>query len=438
MTKLAICGGKAVVKKSKKWAKWPISDAADAKLVAKITTSNRWSFDGPVEWEFAEKFTAYQGAKYGMCVANGTIGIQIALEALGIGAYDEVIVPAMTWQATAAACVDVNAIPVLVDIEPDTWNLDLDAVEKAITPKTRAVIVVHLYGSMTDMTRLQKICKKHNLFLIEDCAHQHGSFWKGQGVGSLGDISSWSFQESKVLSSGEGGFNMCKTRELFYKLYSLRNCGRPYPADPAVFGLTKPANMQQYSLQSGNYRLTEWQAAILLGGLKRLDAQVKQRDINAIYLNSLLAGIPGILPMYRRPEITQQSYFNFAFRLDTKELKVDNKQFSVALNAELGLVDAFEPPYEPINNCGLFRPQTKARHNLSKAYWKAIDITKYKLPVATEAHEKSGVTIHHQLLMNSRSDMEMVASAVKKIVDNIDQLRAVKPGQLKKYQALSH
>jgi L-glutamine:2-deoxy-scyllo-inosose/3-amino-2,3-dideoxy-scyllo-inosose aminotransferase len=438
MAKLAISGGRAVAKKTQKWASWPVSDAADAKLVAKITASNRWSFDGPYEWEFAEKFTAYQSAKFGMCIANGTVGIQLALEALGIGAYDEVIVPAMTWQATAAACVDVNAIPVLVDVEPDTWNLDLDAVEKAITKKTRAVIVVHLYGSMTDLTRLQKLCKKHKLFLIEDCAHQHGSFWKGQGVGSFGDISSWSFQESKVLSSGEGGFAMCRTRELFYKLYSLRNCGRPYPADPPVFGLNKPADMQKYSLQSGNYRLTEWQAALLLGGLKRLDGQVKQRDINAMYLNSLLEGIPGVLPMRRRAEVTQQSYFNFAFRLDTKELKVDNKQFSVALNAELGLQDAFEPPYEPLNNCGLFRPRTKERHNLTAAYWKAIDISKYKLPVATEAHENSGVTIHHQMLMNSRSDMEMVASAIKKIVDNIEELRAVKPGQLKKYQALSH
>ena len=146
MTKLAISGGKAVCGKNRKWANWPISTEEDAKLVAKITRTNRWSYDGPVEWEFAQKFTAYQGAKYGLCCANGTVGIQLALEALGIGAYDEVIVPVMTWQATAAACVDVNAVPVLVDIEPDTWNMNLDAVEAAITPRTRAIIVVHLYG----------------------------------------------------------------------------------------------------------------------------------------------------------------------------------------------------------------------------------------------------------------------------------------------------
>jgi L-glutamine:2-deoxy-scyllo-inosose/3-amino-2,3-dideoxy-scyllo-inosose aminotransferase len=429
-------GGKPIAGKTKKWAKWPISEESDAKLVSKITLSNRWSFDGPVEWDFAEKFTKYQGAKFGACCANGTVGIQIALEALGIGAYDEVIVPGMTWQATAAACVDVNAIPVLVDVEPDTYNLDLDKVEAAITPKTKAIIVVHLYGCVTDLDRLQRICKKNNLFLIEDCAHQHGTFWKGKGVGSFGDVSSWSFQESKVLSSGEGGFNMCKTKELFYRIYSLRNCGRPYPAEPPVFGLKKAAPMET-ALQSGNYRLTEWQAALLLGGLSRLDKQVKDRDANAIYLNSLLAQIPGIQVMRRRPQVTQQSYFNFTFRIDAKELGVDNTQFSQALNEEFGVPELFEPPYEPLNGCGLYKPTTKVRHKLGAAYWKAVNPKRFRLPVCEEANKQSGVCGHHQILMNSKADMEIFAAAVKKIVDNIGELRQYKSGEAKKYQGLA-
>jgi len=437
MAKLALNGGKAIRAKSRAgdWATWPVSDGADAKLVAEITKSNRWSYDGPREWEFAEKFTAYQTAKYGMCCANGTVGIQLALEALGIGAYDEVIVPGMTWQATAAACVDVNAIPILADVEPDTWNLDLDHVESLITRKTRAVIVVHLYGCVPDIARLVRLCKKHKLFLIEDCAHQHGTFWKGKGVGSFGDVSSFSFQESKVMSSGEGGFNMCKTKELFYRLYSLRNCGRPYEASPAVFGLKKAVEVST-ALQSGNYRITEWQAALLLGGLRRLDAQVKGRDANAIYLNSQLAEIPGILPMRRRKEVTQQSYFNFSFRIDPKELEVTNAQFGAALNAELGLGSAFQAPYEPLNRCGLYKPQTKERHKLDKEYWKAIDPKRHKLPVCVEAHTKSGITIHHRLLMNSKKDMDTVAAAVRKVVDNIGELRPAKTGTLRKYSAL--
>ncbi len=436
MSKLAIFGGKSVRSKNQKLATWPISEKKDAELVKKITLSNRWSFDGKYEWEFAEAFTKYQGANYGLCCANGTVGIQLALEALGIGAYDEVIVPGMTWQATAAACLDVNAIPVLTDIEPDSWNLDLDALEANITPKTKAVIVVHLYGSMTDLDRLQKICKKHKLFLIEDCAHQHGSFWKGKGVGSLGDVSSWSFQESKVLSCGEGGFNMCKSKDIFYKIYSLRNCGRPYPASPAVFGLKKPVGMET-TLQSGNFRLTEWQSAILLGGLSRLDKQVKFRDANAIYLNSLLSQIPGIKPMIRRPQVTQQSYFNFAFRIDPEELKVTNAQFCKALNAELSLDDAFEPPYEPLNACGLYKPLTKKRYHISDDYWKAIDPKRYDLPVCTEAHTRSGIVVHHVMLMNPRSVMNQVAEAVKKVVDNISEVRKIKAHGGRKYRPLA-
>jgi len=291
---------------------------------------------------------------------------------------------------------------------------------------------------MTDMDRLQKICRKHKLFLIEDCAHQHGSFWKGKGVGSLGDVSSWSFQESKVLSSGEGGFNMCKTKDQFYRLYSLRNCGRPYAADPPVFGLNKPANMAATTLQSGNYRLTEWQAALLLGGLKRLDRQVKLRDANAIKLNGLLGEIPGILPMRRRPEITQQSYFNFAFRLDTRALGINNRQFCIALNAELSLPEVFEPPYEPLNNCGLYKPLTKTRHHLNNAYQKAITPGRFQTPAGTDAHESCGVVAHHQILLNTDKDIELLSAAVKKIIDNIGELRSIKPGALKKYQALSH
>ena len=436
MAKLAICGGKPLCGRNKKWAKWPISDEKDVQLVAKITRSNRWSFDGPVEWRFAEAFTKYQTAKYGLCCANGTVGLSIALEALNIGAYDEVIVPGITWQATASCCLDVNAVPVLTDVEPDSWCLDLAAVEANITPRTRAVIVVHLYGSTCDIDGLVKLCKKHKLALIEDCAHQHGTFWRGQGVGSFGDVSSWSFQESKVLSCGEGGFNMCQTKRMFERIYSLRNCGRPYEAEPPVFGMTKAAPGSS-ALHSGNYRIGEFQAAMLLGGLRRLDAQVKLRDKNAQYLNAQLAEIPGVLPMRRRREVSQQSYFNFAFRLDMQALKVTNRQFCAALNAELHTGDAFEPPYDPLSHCSLFKPRTKRRHRLGNEYWKAVDPRRYKIPVCREATDRSGVVVHHVLLMHTTRDMDEVAAAVKKLVDNIDEVRKLDTGNQKKHQALS-
>ena len=414
MAKLAINGGKPVRAKSATWPHWPTHDEADIDRVAKVTRSNRWSFDGPVEWEFAEKFAKYHGAKYGLCCANGTVAIQLALEALDIGAYDEVLVPGMTWQATAAACIDVNAVPILIDVEPDTWCIDLDKAEAAITKKTKALIIVHLYGCMTDITRARKLCKKHGLYLIEDCAHQHGSFWKGRGVGTFGDVGCFSFQESKTLSCGEGGFNMCGTKTLFERIYSLRNCGRGWQD-----------NMKN-TIQSGNYRVTEWQAALLLGGLGRLDEQVKVRDENAQYVNGLLAQIPGVLPMRRRSEITQQNYYNFTFRLDLPKLKgITNREFGPAFNAELRLpLDVLEPPYEPLNNCELYKPHTKRRHRLSAEYWRAINPKRFRLPVCTRAHEKSGLAIHHLALMGTKKDMDDFANAVAKVAENIDELRS--------------
>jgi L-glutamine:2-deoxy-scyllo-inosose/3-amino-2,3-dideoxy-scyllo-inosose aminotransferase len=427
MAKLAINGGKPVRGKSAKWPQWPVHDAGDVNLLAAITKSNRWSFDGPYEWQFAKEFAAYHKSKFGICCANGTVGIQLALEALDIGAGDEVIVPGMTWQATAAAVLDVNAIPILVDVEPDTWCISVSAIEEAITRKTKAVIVVHLYGCMPDMTKIQKLCKDKGLYLIEDCAHQHGAFWKNKGVGSLGDISSFSFQESKVLSSGEGGFNMTQDRVLFERLYSLRNCGRGFKED------------MTNAIQSGNYRLTEWQAGILLGGLGRLDGQVKLRDENAMYLNSQLAQIPGILPMRRRKEITQASYFNFTFRLDWSKIGpkvLTNSHFCAALAAET--LAGFEPPYEPLNACGLYKPHTKRRHKLNPEYWKKINPKRFKLPICEDAHRMSGVAVHHHILMGTQKDMDDVAKAVAKIVENIEEIKPESPQALrKKYRALA-
>jgi L-glutamine:2-deoxy-scyllo-inosose/3-amino-2,3-dideoxy-scyllo-inosose aminotransferase len=411
---LALNGGAAVRDKSEQWPKWPIHDAQDLKLIKEVTESDRWSFDGPVEWSFAGSFTKYLGAKFGLCCANGTVAIQIALEALGIGAYDEVLVPGMTWQATAAACLDVNAIPILIDVEPDTWCIDLDKAEAAITKKTKALIVVHLYGCMPDMDKARRICKKHNLYLIEDCAHQHGSSWKGKGVGSLGDVGCFSFQESKVISSGEGGFNTCNNRKLFERLYSLRNCGRGYMDD-----LTN-------AIQSGNYRLTEWQAAILTGGLRRVEKQVKKRDENAQFLNGLLEAIPGVHAMRRRKEITQQSYFNYAFRIDEARLQgKTNVEVCKALNAELHVPGyaEIEPPYEPLNNCHLYKPHTKPRHNISKEYWAAIDPKRFDLPVATKAHDVTGISMHQSILLGSKKDMKDIAKAVTKVLDHIGEIR---------------
>jgi L-glutamine:2-deoxy-scyllo-inosose/3-amino-2,3-dideoxy-scyllo-inosose aminotransferase len=314
----------------------------------------------------------------------------------------------------------VNAVPILVDVEPDTWCISPPEVERAITQKTRAIIPVHLYGCIADMDAILKIARKHKLGVIEDCAHQHGSVWKNKPVGSIGDMGSFSFQLSKVLTAGEGGALTTNSRQLFMRLDALRNCGRK-PMEETGKKASGVYISEGDFVQSGNYRITDFQAAILVEQLKRMPAQVKKRDGNAIYLNKLLGKIQGITPMKRDKRTSLQSYFNFAFRYDPTMFKgLPVGQFRPALAKELGIT--VEPCYVPLSDCSLYRPLTKRRHNINKSHFRRIDPSRFKLPVSIKAYQEESVCFHHSVLMGTRKDMDQIAEAVVKIRQNVDQL----------------
>jgi len=421
MSKLAIMGGRPIrnVKKNP-WPKWPVFGEAERRSLSKVLDSGEWSYNAPMERKFNEAFKGLIKTGYALSVANGTVSLQLALEALDIGYGDEVIVPGLTWQATAAAVIDVNAVPVLVDVEPDTWCISPGEVERAITPRTRAIVPVHLYGCIADMDAILKIARKHGLAVIEDCAHQHGSVWKNKPVGSIGDIGSFSFQLSKVLTAGEGGALTTDSRELFMRLDALRNCGRRSAEDAGDKG--SGAYVSEGDLiQSGNYRISDFQAAILVEQLRRMPALVKKRDRNAIYLNKDLDTIPGIRPMKRDRRTSLQSYYNFAFRYDQAGFKgLPVGQFRSAFAKELGIT--VEPCYFPLSDCSLYRPLTKRRYNINKNHLRRIDPSRFKLPVSDKAFGEESVCIHHSLLMGTKKDMDQVAGAILKIRENVDQL----------------
>jgi L-glutamine:2-deoxy-scyllo-inosose/3-amino-2,3-dideoxy-scyllo-inosose aminotransferase len=411
MSKLAVKGGEPVRPPHKPWPAWPPATDRAVELITEVVRSGRWAYDGPKEWEFAHQFAEFSRAKYCLPVANGTVAIQLALEALDIGAYDEVIVPGQTWQATAAACIDVNAVPILVDIDPETYCLDVAKAEAAITPRTRAIIVVHLYGAMADMDALLSLARRHDLKVVEDCAHQHGSQWNGKGVGALGDVGAFSLQLSKVLTAGEGGLTLTDDWELFQRLYALRNCGRPFQDGSPT-------------RQSGNYRMTDLQAALLLAQMEQMDENVNRRDENAQYLNRKLAAIPGVKPMKRYPQITRQSYYCFSFRYDPAAWGgIPGKAVRKALGAEVGL--GVGSTYEPLNHCSLYQPHTKRRHHLSEEYWQAIDPTRFDLPVCERAFEDEAIVIWHGFLRGEHADMDQIAAAVEKLYENREDLRDV-------------
>jgi L-glutamine:2-deoxy-scyllo-inosose/3-amino-2,3-dideoxy-scyllo-inosose aminotransferase len=265
---------------------------------------------------------------------------------------------------------------------------------------------------MADMDQIMEIAKKHHLHVIEDCAHTHGSRWRDQGAGAIGDIGSFSMQQSKGMTSGEGGALTTNSEELFYRLYSLKNCGRLYSDGAGDHG---------EHVQSGNYRITEFQAAVLLCQLDRLKSHIDRKDENAQYLSALVSEIVGITPFLRREQITRQAYYAFGFRYDAEVFGgVPVQKFREALSAEIGL--GVSGTYEPLNDSPLYQPHTKKRYRISDEHWEAIDPRRFHLPVAERAYREEAVLMPHQALLGTRQDMESIRDAVVKIRENPDEL----------------
>jgi len=411
MGKLATAGGSPVA--TLESPMWPIWDEEDRGRLTKVLESGAWSWMAEMETEFNRAWAEFNSSKHALLVTNGTHALQLAYEALDIGWGDEVLVPGATWQATAAAVLDVNATPVLVDVDPETWCLDPAAARAAISARTRAIAVAHLFGCMTDMDAVMELANQHGLHVVEDCAHQHGSQWRGRSVGTIGDIGAFSFQQSKVMTCGEGGALLVQDDRLWGRLDQLRICGRFSPLVPEAG--------QRY-LQSGNYRTTEWQAAILLGQLQRLPEHLERRERSARRLNELLAQAPGVRPMKRLEGVTRQSYYAYAFRFLPEEWDgLTRDRFLQALTAETGLT--YWAGYEPLNNSPLFQPHSKRRHRIDDRYWEQIDPRRYQLPNAERLAYQEGLMIPHQNLLLDPADMDKIAEAIAKIHRHREELR---------------
>src|SRR5439155_14394508 len=263
------------------------------------------------------------GCKHGIAVVNGTVSLRIALLAAGLRAEDEVIVPPYTFFSTASAVIEANAVPVFADIDLDTFNLDPKALEAAITPRTRAIIPVHFAGQPADMEAIMAVAKKRKLVVIEDAAHAPGASYKDRPAGSIGRLGSFSFQSSKNLTAGEGGIIITNDDALAESCRAIHNCGRV------------PGGVwYEHHMISGNYRLGEFQGAVLNGQLDRLEAQTKKRDGNGQYLASRLARLPGVHPQKRPAACSRHSYHLFMLRLDGAAFGVPRAAVLKALQAE--------------------------------------------------------------------------------------------------------
>ena len=304
MVKLAINGGKQ--SKTKAFPQWPYSNEREIALIGEVFSSgNWWRMTGNKVKTFEQDFAALHNVKYCLGVTNGTHAIEIALTALGIQHGDEVIVPAVTFISTGSAVIYVNATPVLADVDPDTFCMIPEAFEKAITPKTKAVIPVHMAGHACNMEAICAIAKKHNIKVIEDAAHAHGGQCNGRMIGSYGDMSIFSFQNGKIMTCGEGGAPITDNEDLYERAYLIHGVGRP-----------DGDRVYEHSVLGSNDRMNEFSAAILIAQQERLHEMNKKRDKNALLLDSLLFDVEGIKPQGRKEYATLITHYMYMFYYD--------------------------------------------------------------------------------------------------------------------------
>lgn len=396
--KLAINGGPATISKT---FPWPVFDQAEIDSVADVVRSGKWGNPdcGDMVKDFEDEFAAYCGVKYAMTCVNGSVALRLALIAIGVRPGDEVIIPPYTFIATSSIVLEANCVPVFVDIDPDTYNLDSEKIEAAITNRTKAIIPVHFAGQACDMDKIMAVAKKHNLRVIEDACHGHGAEYKGMKLGSIGDAGCFSFQSSKNLTCGEGGMVITNDEKLYDMMNSLRNVGR-----------VKGGQWYEHHKLGCNYRITQLQVVLLANQLKRLTAQTKQRHDNGTYLNSLLEKIDGIKPLARGVGETIHSYHIYIFKYDKSKFNnLPKAEFAKMLAAEG--VPCFMGYPQPLYKQPLFRE----KNFMCYAIPEEVDYTKVSCPVTEKACYEEAVWIMQNAMLGSGEDMEKFSQAIIKI-----------------------
>lgn len=415
MGKLAITGGDPLRKTP--FTQWPLSTKEEASALNDVLTSSKWGgqpFPGKHASAFSKKFAEVHTAKYAQCVNTGTVAIQAALIAIGIKPGDEVIAPAYTWEGTVGPVLLLNAIPVFVDIDPETYCLDAKLIEKAITPKTKAILPVHLGMRFADMDEILRIAAKHNLKVIEDCAHAHGGMWKGKGAGSMGDLGAFSFQSSKLITSGEGGAVITNNLEYMEKVQSYINAGRASLTDQF-----------HHRIIGFNYRLGEFQAAVLGPQLDRLPEQAKTREANMKHLEARLRDTPGIGLLKPDPRITRLAPYGYVLKYFAGRVKdIPRAAFVAALQLEGIPCDGLF--YEPVYRSSLFPVDSTDFPALSWGREKPLDLrSMYSCPEADRAAYHEGVWFMHQLFLGTEKDVDAIADAIHKVLENVEELRGL-------------
>lgn len=401
----AVLGGEPV--RRTPFPAWPIADEREEQALTTVVRSGKWGRGGGKQVErFEAQYAALTGAKHCLATANGTSALFTALCALDIGPGDEVIVPPYTFVATINAVLLRHALPVFVDSDPETFQIDARKIAAAITPRTRLIVPVHLGGAAADLDTTLAAARTRDVPVLEDACQAHLAEWKGRKVGTFGRAGCFSFQASKNLNAGEGGALLTDDADFLETCYTFHNNSRARKNT----GSTTFA----YRGVGANLRLTEFQAAILLAQMSRLDAQAATRDKNAAYLTSILKEIPGITPAKMYEGCTRNAYHLYMLRYDKSRFAgLPKASFLKALQAE-GIPAS--GGYTPLNK-EPFLKETLASRGFQRIY-DAKTLADWSERSACPANERlcdEAVWFTQTMLLGPRSDMDQIAEAIRKI-----------------------
>jgi dTDP-4-amino-4,6-dideoxygalactose transaminase len=414
MAHLALAGGAPLRRTA--FPHWPTWDQTEVEALQRVLTSGRWGAHAGGEVQrFEEEFAAYQEARYGIAVTNGTVALKLALTAAGVGVGDEVIMPGYTFVATATAAVEIGAVPVFADIDPQTYTLDPESAAACVTSRTRAIVPVHLGGRPADMDAIMALSQQHNLMVIEDAAQAWGASWEGRKTGTLGHVACFSFQSSKNITAGEGGMILSNDETIAALARSIGNCGR------------QPGGLwyAHYAL-GGNYRLGEFHGALLRAQLQRYPQQLARRQANAAYLEQALSEVAGITTVSQDSRVTSNAYHILFVQYHAEAFGgLTKSRFIAALQAE-GIegvhggysLPVYRQPVMLAKNFGLATPPL-----FSGVYPEVPDYSRVAWPVTDRACTEEAVWIRQNMLLGERQDMDDIVAAVLKIQQYHDEIR---------------
>jgi dTDP-4-amino-4,6-dideoxygalactose transaminase len=391
---LAIDGGSPV--RTDPFPAWPIYGAREEQLLLEVLHSGKWGeLTGSKVLEFGRDFAAFQGASFGVCVPNGTLALEVGLEALGVGHADEIITTAYTFIATASSAFAVGARPIFVDIDPETNNIDPARIEAAITSRTRVIVPVHIGGQPADMDGVLEVARKHGIPVLEDACQAWGASWKGTPVGAIGDLGCFSFQASKNINAGEGGIVVTNSRELYNLAWSLHNVGR-----------LPEGGWYQHEILGRNLRMTEWAGAVLIAQLERLPDAMTLRQRNAARLTEGLAEVQGLSPTKVDARTTSHAWHLYQIRYDPGQFGGRTRdEFLKALAAE-GI--PCSGGYVPLTY------QNAIQHTLRTRFGEESLANLAEVPNAEHAGSHT-VWLAQTMLLGADEDIDQIVEACRKI-----------------------